>query len=103
MKRKRFIKLLMSKGMQRNEANVFAKEICHLGVAYERCSLVSLYRISSRKYIVRFNNYFAWYRYRLLCRKSQEFDPNEFMGALLWMRTPYAYGSLLGKSPGFAY
>lgn len=62
MKRKRFIKIMQSKGLQRNEAEKLAEEVCkriNEGLSYEIISRGSITKYPRNSFAVKYSEYDA--------------------------------------------
>ena len=95
MKRKRFIKLMQSKGMQRNEAVIFAEEVRKIhfpfgNSAYEVFSHVTIERRYKNKFTLRIQNRYAFLSYFAIKKPSQAVIYFGDSGDKWWLRSPIA-------------
>ena len=110
MKCKRFIKLMQSKGMQRNEAVIFAEEVRKIhfpfgNSAYEVFSHAAIERRHKTKYIIHVRNRYAFLAYYAMKKSSQAVVYTGEQGYKWWSRSPVSarmqnrYGYACGFAP----
>lgn len=95
MTRKRFIKIMQRKGMQRNEATLLAEEVRKIKFAfgsspYEVFSYAGVTRLSSRRFVLTLTNRYAWISYWMLSDRSQQVEYAGGEGYKWWARSPVA-------------